>query len=1049
MMNAPITSSHRILALILTLLTLLALGMAPPVGADYGADVATKMTEIQWKEADLKAAQRELAILNQFLGSYDDKAANLTAARQQLAAADSQLAGIQQNNLVKLTIRMGIETYNTVSDTVSLGKSAAGALVTRGVNSALGTAAMDRLTNGLTDQGRKALGMDAESLSSARTVKIRAVSDAAAAAYPGLARVQQRLGMSLADVKADVLVNEGVELGDTGAILRKNLMVRDEIAAAITKLDAIDTEAAAAKTDADTAVVAAQAEVDHLTAELTALQNELNTLKSQWAESEAAARLAANQALIVLPADLTPAAPPPRQADEEDWEYAARADAAIKAAAQARWNSEAEPLITQIASLKTQIQTSQAEINTAVESTVTNPSVDYFIWIYGGNDTVSADTTASYEGAAGSAAQLETWAAAVAPAEAALPGIIQKVDTLADDYTSLNNLQNRVQSLADLLWEVGLSPPGSYNTAMQVPGMGQEAAEGLSAGLSRTLALLPKALTNAQSQIDQLVAATAAWSSGIGSVRTDIEENLAAAESALAELIARGRAWDNALAAAEGMVVDFAQGPMEARLGYYSNTSFVRVIERAYDFVTYKSAMLAADATPGASGLAAARQLRARYDALVAAAPALKDAFDAARQRFQGAFARLQSYAGAYSLRFPVLEDWSRAAAYNSTAHPVDASGVTDQAARYEALYYTSKQQYTTSLTGGEPVVGQGVLFWYGLPQLHQLPDPGMDDPVGFLPHRLAVAKAVIVEQGPTWVPLAPDQFNTRYSEVFQEVMDLYQVAYDANDGSLEKVMAVMGELGDVQEAYTAAHPKPTITVQPQGSTHSIPAGTTYSGELSVTATGDFMTYKWEVTRWQTDEFGWEEIAGATGRTLTTPALTETRWFRVTVTTPGGSTTSDAAQVQVNWVYPAPVFTSAASASAKVGVPFTWTFTTDIPGAWIFIHGMGLPAWLNYMPMTATLSGTPEAAGTWDINVNASNQGSMTPQTFRLTVAPALRGDIDNSGAVTLADAICALQVCAGITPAAPLNRWGGVNGDGSIGLAEAVHALQEAAALR
>ena len=74
---------------------------------------------------------------------------------------------------------------------------------------------------------------------------------------------------------------------------------------------------------------------------------------------------------------------------------------------------------------------------------------------------------------------------------------------------------------------------------------------------------------------------------------------------------------------------------------------------------------------------------------------------------------------------------------------------------------------------------------------------------------------------------------------------------------------------------------------------------------------------------------------------------------------------------------------------------------------------------------------------------------SSTPQTFRLTVAPALKGDVDGNGTVTLADAICALQVCAGIAPAAPVNIWGDVNGDGSIGLAEVTYVLQDAAGLR
>ena len=37
---------------------------------DYQVLVDQKMAQIKWKEADLKAAERELAILSQFLGNF-------------------------------------------------------------------------------------------------------------------------------------------------------------------------------------------------------------------------------------------------------------------------------------------------------------------------------------------------------------------------------------------------------------------------------------------------------------------------------------------------------------------------------------------------------------------------------------------------------------------------------------------------------------------------------------------------------------------------------------------------------------------------------------------------------------------------------------------------------------------------------------------------------------------------------------------------------------------------------------------------------------------
>lgn len=316
----------RFLRIIFVAGALLWLGVGRLAAENYELAVAAKMKEIKWKQEDLLAAQRELAILSQFLDGYNDKATQLANARTQLASADTQLASIQQGNLVKLTIRMGIETYNTVSDTINLGKSAATSLITHGVMNTVGGVAFDQLTGGLTDQGRTALGMDAASLSTPRTVKIQAVSAAARAAYPDLARVQQSMALSLEAVKAGAFHEDGTELGDTGASLRKNLMVRGEIATALAKLDALGTETTGAKEDADTRLPAAQADVDRITAELATLNNELNALKTLWNESEAAARAAANAAAIVPPvnASATEAA----TSVDENWERGLITDSA-------------------------------------------------------------------------------------------------------------------------------------------------------------------------------------------------------------------------------------------------------------------------------------------------------------------------------------------------------------------------------------------------------------------------------------------------------------------------------------------------------------------------------------------------------------------------------------------------------------------------------------------------------------------------------------------------------------------------------------------------
>jgi len=62
----------------------------------------------------------------------------------------------------------------------------------------------------------------------------------------------------------------------------------------------------------------------------------------------------------------------------------------------------------------------------------------------------------------------------------------------------------------------------------------------------------------------------------------------------------------------------------------------------------------------------------------------------------------------------------------------------------------------------------------------------------------------------------------------------------------------------------------------------------------------------------------------------------------------------------------------------------------------------------------------------------------------------AIPGDVNGDRAVTLADAVLALKVVAGMnTSGATVNKGADVNGDGKIGMAEAVYILQKAAGLR
>ena len=73
------------------------------------------------------------------------------------------------------------------------------------------------------------------------------------------------------------------------------------------------------------------------------------------------------------------------------------------------------------------------------------------------------------------------------------------------------------------------------------------------------------------------------------------------------------------------------------------------------------------------------------------------------------------------------------------------------------------------------------------------------------------------------------------------------------------------------------------------------------------------------------------------------------------------------------------------------------------------------------------------------------------PAVFTVTGGqnPGTPGDINDDTQVTLADAILALQITAGITPDATISAFADVNRDGKIGLVEAIYILQKVAGMR
>jgi len=81
----------------------------------------------------------------------------------------------------------------------------------------------------------------------------------------------------------------------------------------------------------------------------------------------------------------------------------------------------------------------------------------------------------------------------------------------------------------------------------------------------------------------------------------------------------------------------------------------------------------------------------------------------------------------------------------------------------------------------------------------------------------------------------------------------------------------------------------------------------------------------------------------------------------------------------------APVITSALTANGKVGTSLVYTINASGPGT-ITLSASGVPTWLALSG--ATLSGTPNAAGSYEVQLQAANASGTDSKTLRIAIDP-------------------------------------------------------------
>ena len=124
-------------------------------------------------------------------------------------------------------------------------------------------------------------------------------------------------------------------------------------------------------------------------------------------------------------------------------------------------------------------------------------------------------------------------------------------------------------------------------------------------------------------------------------------------------------------------------------------------------------------------------------------------------------------------------------------------------------------------------------------------------------------------------------------------------------------------------------------------------------------------------------------LNSATGHITGTPTAAGTFTITLSAINAGGSGT---ATLTLTIVPPAPVISSAATASGTVGSPFTYQVTANNNPT--NYSATGLPAGLNLNSAIGQISGTPTEAGTFTITLSAINAGGSGTATLTLTIVP-------------------------------------------------------------
>ncbi|MBL9113633.1 MAG: immunoglobulin domain-containing protein [Verrucomicrobiaceae bacterium] len=601
------------------------------------ATVPELRAQVELKRQEWLKARNALTLLQRFSTNYSGRSQRLASDRAQVDVVRDRIASIQQKNLIKVTLQLGAETAQTMKDAVEVGTGAAA-----GVRAL----AEELLSNALKDQAKKTMGLDTETLTSPRTVRITGLNHLASESIPEIEAVKKLLKADLHTVRAreyedragdpdyDMTKpgNDPRYWSDNAAILVKLERVKEALARAKEALEDIADELDA--TQNDTLLQLPEAEAEELNArdQLAFAQFALNDAINQEiaAERDAAAEARLND----LP-DPVAEPPPyiePKGEEESPEQYELRRIQTIISTADAAVLPLRSAINQKMADYNELIAQYEAKLDVGSPGAMSDMLHLGYLQVFvevAGSTLDMADYATPLAAAVGH--KDLKWILEQADMRmGAIPAASGQLDLIATKWQEANELRVQVSEWVQMAAAQGVTISYySYDTPQLGTGV-----EGYIAALDEFSSGVSEAITKGLSNKNALQSRFAELNGALLAEVEEAGERLQQAEVGLAEMVAAAAAADQYLnASGWSWSYDVMPGEASGMSGYdfwgSGGHVYRTLTRRTFHLRTMLEEVMQALALPGEQAVMAYQQVMNKYGAFLTGFNAVNDVFHA------------------------------------------------------------------------------------------------------------------------------------------------------------------------------------------------------------------------------------------------------------------------------------------------------------------------------------------------------------------------------------------------------------------------------------